>query len=115
MRNSDSEDVTKSKDAPDHAADDAGDGHSFAAAFYAALADLVVADDAEDDREHRWDDGAERGEADDAEDQRRDAEAVARSAGFERRAFHREGHAAALAVVGADGGEGFAARAHDRL
>jgi hypothetical protein len=59
--------------------------------------------------------GAGGGEADDAEDERGDAEAVARAGCLERGAFHREGHAAALAVVGGDRTEAGAARAADRL
>src|SRR5258708_28936803 len=98
----------------DAAADDAGDGHSLAAAA-AGLVHLAEADDTEDDRKDRRDPRAERRQPDDAEHQRGDAKAVARAGRFERRAFHREGHPAAFAVVGGDPTTRIAPRALARL
>ncbi len=101
-------------DAADAAADDSGDGHSFAA-FAFVFGDLGVADDAEEEGQEGEDDGATGGDADDAEDEGGDAVAVAGAAGFDVGAFHGEGHAAGAAVVGVDGADGRTAGAADDL
>ena len=58
-----------SDDAADRATDDPGDGHPFPAALSAGLGNLVVTNDAEDNRKQRGDDRATGGDADDSQHQ----------------------------------------------
>src|ERR1041384_749613 len=103
------------EDTSDGPQDNAGDGHSFAPAFHAALGKLSQTNGAKHNRKNRWNHRARRWDADDPKHQRRHAEPIARAAGLQGGAFHREGHAASLAIVGADRAERRAARTLDRL